>query len=1025
MQTQLNCSWEIADPESSIDYLLLSLATDKLDKNRITSIRTSNSLCSASFDVMNFSANQSYFVTIYGYNRAGLESIASSDAIYFDISSPIRGGSLFVTSNFGELSYTDISGDINTTSEAHCVWYASSLELRFSQSSDEESGIKEYHLGIGHVLGGDDVLAFQKITPQLNSDNWATFMLQSIDDIDPETREPYFFTVRGFNNAGLYSDITSVPVYVKSEVNMLPSWVIDGESSEAEDRDYQHSSTQAAGKAFFGINCPMKKVEWSIQGVDGMIVKNFTEVDLEEAEYADNSYSFSSDQVMYDNEGYRLIVRGIDYSGQTHIIKSDGIMVTKRPLLPGFVVEGLADLLEINYQKSLTSLSINYDGFGDGTEEQRIEYYEVALGSDKEHLHTKSDIVPFTDVGLAKAYTFTGLDLVPLTQQYYATVRARAVSGAVAEATSNGIVVGLTHSITPGTIHQTSYQFNNSFLGAYWTGFESNVPITRYEWALGTRRLNYSHLQSMCDDRTDLHESDFEAFGFQNVDTDTHAISYDLSLEHGLGYYVTLRITDQSDMCIALSSTTPTIIDRTIPLVQKIVVGPKESRINLPSEDEYIAYLLENNDLMVSWEDFIDSESGIETYEIGLFKLEKCLSQMLVADEAVPVVDYADVGLINKFTFDDLELLFNVSYVVKIRATNQAGSKAVGTSQPIMLDTYELTAGGVKDGSDWESDVVFQSDLTKLSGAIALSYFQPQSDEEVPCPSPNYYSLDTPHVAWSSMPFSEFSGIESSAIRYESGIISFSSKTGMTINAALDPTQKQFVSGAYYTTLNNLSGQKSISMTVRPAVGDKRLQQYIATSILILETSNDDLLVEYDPTMDSESTADYKALGLQIHTQGSTTDEQQLILWSKDNDELSLVRTISHDVALNISNPHEVRFEFSYESNGLVSSRKVEVYIDGIMRIALHDIPHFSSNAKLVLHLFNREGYLPECIGDCPSNPPAIAASFSDVSLPPNNDNGACSYGSPFYSWGSPIVEVKAGIGTSIDLADIKQLEVS
>ena len=969
---------------------------------------------------MNYSPDQGYYVTLYAYNGAGLENIITSEPVYIDTSPPVSEGSLYVIPNFGDQSYTDESGSINTTMEAFCVWDTDVLTLRFSKSSDEESIIIEYQLGIGHFSGGDDVVAFHTIDIEVVDDTWGIYVLSGIDRVYSETRNPYYFTVRSFNSAGLYYDIVSMPVYVKSEGNTEVSWVIDGDTG-TEDRDYQYSSTQASGRAFFGINCPMRMVEWSVEGIDGIVAKNFTEIDLETAQYTNNTYSFGTDQVMYEDETYRLIVRGIDYTGQVHVMKSDGILVTKRPLSPGTVVEGTPGLLQLNYQESLSTLTINYYDFGDGTSEQEIEYYEVALGTDKEHLITRSDIVPFTNVGLAMSYTFTGLDLIPLTQAYFATVRAYAVSGAFVDSSSNGIAVGLTHSIKPGTITQTPYQSNSSFLSAHWNGFESDVAITKYEWALGTSHLNYTFLQSLCTDRTNLHDSDFKVFGFKDVGTDTYVIEYNLDLQHGLKYYITLRVTDQSDKCISVSSAVPTVIDKTVPVVKDITIGPKESRVNLPIENEYIAYLIDGEALTVSWEDFVDLESEIETYEVGFFKLDTCSSNSLIA--GTTTVNYIDVGLVNEFKFEDLKLNINISYVAKIRATNQAGLKVVGSSNPVMIDTYTLTAGEVKDGSNWESDLVFQSDSTKLSGVISLSYFQPQSDFGVPCPSNKFYSFETSHIDWSSQPFTEFNGLKSSAIRYQTDAIDFSSNK-MTINSRLEPTENLLVSGAYFTTLSDLSGQKTISMSVSPALGDSRLQKNIVTSILILETSNQDLLVEYDPTVPSESPSIYKALGLQIHTQGSTIDNQQLILWYKDDSDLSMVKTVTQEVSLNISESLEVRFEFSYEDHGLVRSRKVAVYIDDILRLALYDIPQFTASSKLILHAFNRGGYLPECVIEtCVNDPPQIMTSFSHVSLP-SESNGACSYGNPFYSWGSPLTEVKAGIGTSIDVADIKPLEV-
>jgi len=55
---------------------------------------------------------------------------------------------------------------------------------------------------------------------------------------------------------------------------------------------------------------------------------------------------------------------------------------------------------------------------------------------------SRTNIHPFTHVGLNKTWTFSHLKLVPHKATYYVTVRAYSVSSAVVEVTSNGIKVG-------------------------------------------------------------------------------------------------------------------------------------------------------------------------------------------------------------------------------------------------------------------------------------------------------------------------------------------------------------------------------------------------------------------------------------------------------------------------------------------------------------------------------------------------------------------------------------------------------
>ena len=72
--------------------------------------------------------------------------------------------------------------------------------------------------------------------------------------------------------------------------------------------------------------------------------------------------------------------------------------------------------------------------------------------------------------------------------RYYITVRAHAVSGATADATSNGIQVGYGHMIIPGTITAPRYQSDNTstVMSTDWSSHQSTAsPIYSVDGALG------------------------------------------------------------------------------------------------------------------------------------------------------------------------------------------------------------------------------------------------------------------------------------------------------------------------------------------------------------------------------------------------------------------------------------------------------------------------------------------------------------------------------------------------------------
>ena len=72
---------------------------------------------------------------------------------------------------------------------------------------------------------------------------------------------------------------------------------------------------------------------------------------------------------------------------------------------------------------------------------QVIDYYEVAVGTDRRYPSTRQNINPFINVGLNKTWTFQHLSLVPKIATYYVTVRAHSLSTSVTEVTSNGLKI--------------------------------------------------------------------------------------------------------------------------------------------------------------------------------------------------------------------------------------------------------------------------------------------------------------------------------------------------------------------------------------------------------------------------------------------------------------------------------------------------------------------------------------------------------------------------------------------------------
>lgn len=667
------------------------------------------------------------------------------------------------------------------------------------------------------------------------------------------------------------------------------------------------------------------------------------------------------------------------------------------------------------------SLTFHLSGFGDGTIEQTILFYEAAVGTNPQYPNTRSDIIPFVNIGLNSTVTFTNLSLISQEQTYFVTIRAHALSGAISEVTSNGITPGYNDIIRPGEIAQTMYQFNTSILSVQWTAFQSDVPMLYYEWAITDYALNTLQLTTFCSDLNNDYSADL-IHGFTNVELNTFVLATGLQLEHNQTYFVLVRTVDEAGKCKTVISTSPTKVDTTPPFGKSTVIGPSESHVDI---NQYIAYLQLGNDLVLIWEDFTDLESPIESYEVALFELITCSSDAFVTGDAI--VNYTNVGLQTSFTFEHLNLQSNMSYIAKIKATNKAGLDQFVQSQPVMLDSYKLISGQVKDGNDWTNDLVFQSNTNELSGVFSMSFKQPYYNNipsENPCPINLFLQLNKTYSEWSNKPPAITEGLVTSSIHYEANQINVE-MDGTKIVARFDPIEQQVVSGIYtYSNIPSINDQNVVSISIQGTQGNIELAEQTITSLLFLESSVSDLLVENDNG--SVFNSAFTGLGLQLHhsfSDESGYHQQKVILWSKSIPTFPQVRSISRDVSIDISQPHQYSFHFTNEQLGLTYQRKVELYIDDILYATLHGIAKFSNETKLILHVFNRKGFTPYCDQFCADNPPEVFSKFTNLTLP-SPSGGVCDNGQPFYSWGSPIVDFQVAVGTQPGLNDVRDYEV-
>lgn len=252
---------------------------------------------------------------------------------------------------------------------------------------------------------------------------------------------------------------------------------------------------------------------------------------------------------------------------------------------------------------------------------------------------------------------------------------------------------------------------------------------------------------------------------------------------------------------------------------------------------------------------------------------------------------------------------------------------------------------------------------------------------------------------------------------------------GTVITATGDSQRDHIITGAYQTDSVLLYGGGRVSLDIRAALEvspvSTELKENIATSVVFIDSSTNQLIVEYDREgLDSGRDIDFKAVGLQIHHSNSSAGADtpaKLVLWSRQSVTLASPRYASVDIHIDLSQLHHYEFQFKSEQVDTYTIHTVTLYVDGTEMATLEGIPQLSDNTRMLLHLFNRMSYTPLQVD--PSNVPEVEAVYSEVRLPVRSTS-ICQHGTPFYDWGSPIVEFQVGIGSSIGAVDVQEFQV-
>ena len=597
---------------------------------------------------------------VRAYTKAGLFSDLKSDGVVIDTSSPVAGKIYDGNQRGVDLRYAK---------------WRSTFTANWNQFTDPHSPIARYTWAVQRAGAG--LLTSFKTTALNRSPTIANLNLVS--------KESYCAIIRGYNEAGLYTQVKSDCVLIDHDAPQAGT-VNDGYFS---DIDYQSDNTMIAANwhGFTDGNKGSGIVEYKYKVIDS---SGSTVIPLTSA---GNSTNITHNGLtLKNNAQYFVTVKAIDAVGLSIDVTSDGFNVdTTRPVFTGkIVVTGEDDNMNGTprvYIQSVSSVTVQWVGFSDAN--SGLKRYDWAIvPSDVTATNSDFKVVPGSN--LPTSATFSGLTLTQ-GKSYFVIIRAYNGANKYKDAYSVLIIPDST-SPSPGNVFDgptpkvdIDYQPDVKHVYASWTKFpEPDTEVKQYYFAVGSCMTGNYHVTGN---------------RFIQVDppTTTSFTLSNITLTNGQKYCVKIKAENKAGLISSEVSSDGFIADATPPNVRKAQVRDGTTGLDIDFQDN-------NTMLSAEWDGFADPESGIEHYEYGVSRSRAGVSNIL---------PFQNIGLNTSATVTGLSLADGVYYVI-VCALNNGGLRKCISSDGVLIDLSLPSHGVVNDGII-VPDKNYQSSLTSMA----------------------------------------------------------------------------------------------------------------------------------------------------------------------------------------------------------------------------------------------------------------------------------------------------------------------
>lgn len=678
----IQAKWKCFDRESDVNYQLLGIGTYP-GGDDIKAFQDVRFLLQASTEAGMFYVKYTdiiilervrYHVTVKIINGAGLKKTISSDGISIDITPPTVAPKYIRDGHKG--------GDKNFTSERFT--FKAHWEQAFA---DAESGVAEYHVGLGTAPGTADIKSFYTIaSPNV-----------TITGLFLENGRRYYVTVVGCNRVGMCANASSNG----ATVDFAPPHtgiVITGLTGPPVLYQWITNSVWARWK---WCSADEKRV-FTILNSTQCSNDSFFDIDSGIAMFGMSVISQKADQL---NLPFKLTGRQ-RYSGRT-VDLSDGVYsvaieakdkagVTSRALSNSFIVDSSPPLITLVQHghfgekvRYVNSSVITFRSFFIVEDDLSvITSYKIGVGS----FPGADDVLRFVTINLQHSTSslqanWTSLKISTLenSKLYFITILVRNSAGLFTvkssppllsdfEAPKDGFVVDGWGS------NDVDYQSFLSLYRAHWYGFTDFSGIeTAY---LG---LSSEANLAFCDVKEEQVVSRNSAF---------HVLS-GLALLSGKRYYACLRLVDRAGN-VAVFHSNGVIVDSSPPLQGVVFDG---------TSDQELDAQVESSVLRASWDNFTEKETRIVSYHLAFGSVPG----------AQDIQKFTNVGLVNKSSSTRLkvqELATGQRYYATVIAFNVLGMPSfMSFSNGVLVDfTPPNFLQPTRDGDDSKFDDNYTSE---------------------------------------------------------------------------------------------------------------------------------------------------------------------------------------------------------------------------------------------------------------------------------------------------------------------------